>query len=264
MKNMKIILCLMLIASQVNAAVVSNFIGREIPQRVDVSATAASTTIGSVTFTDAGDLVTFNKHGLAAGAAVAFGTITSTTGISTNTTYYVINPTTNTFQLASTPGGAALPLTTNGTGVLSTSYYAVVHATVRNGGTFSVDGTVFLTSNTWSALGYGNGLFRTPGTPTILANGNGTRYSHGVLLTGSTTVNASSANETTTTAVADISASSGNGSLTDSQATSNTSMVDVFSSSTAMTSVNETFKVPVGTVIVGSGNASYVIEIIKI
>lgn len=220
MKNMKIILCLMLIASQVNAAVVSNFVGREIPQRVDVSATAASTTIGSVTFTDAGDLVTFNKHGLAAGAAVAFGTITSTTGISINTTYYVINPTTNTFQLASTPGGAALPLTTNGTGVLSTSYYAVVHAQVRNGGTFSVDGTVFLTSNTWSVLASSPLYYNNQGGV------NGLSATSGITVTG---------------------ASAG-----------------AFVSGTAMTSIDHTFKVPVGTVIVGSGNASYVIEIIKI
>lgn len=72
----------------------------------------------SVTFTDAGDTVTLNNHGLANGDTVAFTTITSTTGISTNTIYYVVGATTNTFQVASSSGGSALPLTTNGSGTM--------------------------------------------------------------------------------------------------------------------------------------------------
>jgi hypothetical protein len=71
-----------------------------------------------VTFTDAGDLVTSTNHGLWAGAVVRFTNITTTTGISLATDYYVVNPTTNTFQLALTPGGAAVALTTNGTGIM--------------------------------------------------------------------------------------------------------------------------------------------------
>jgi hypothetical protein len=72
----------------------------------------------SVTFQDTGDTVTLNSHGIAAGSIVAFTSITSTTGISTNTNYYVVNPTTNTFQLASSIGGSALALTTNGSGTM--------------------------------------------------------------------------------------------------------------------------------------------------
>lgn len=72
----------------------------------------------SVTFQDTGDTVTLNNHGLTANDVVVFTVITSTTGISINTTYYVVNPTTNTFQLATSAGGAALPLTTNGTGTM--------------------------------------------------------------------------------------------------------------------------------------------------
>lgn len=84
-----------------------------------VSRVSSGTEI-SCTFQDTGDTVTYNNHGLRAGDEIYFKTITTTTGISINTKYYVVNPTTNTFQVASTLGGSALPLTTNGTGV----YYA--------------------------------------------------------------------------------------------------------------------------------------------
>jgi hypothetical protein len=76
----------------------------------------------SVTFTDAGDLVTLASHGLNTGNTVSFTSITSTTGISVNTTYYVIYVSSSTFQVASTlanaQAGTALPLTTNGSGVI--------------------------------------------------------------------------------------------------------------------------------------------------
>lgn len=72
----------------------------------------------AVTMQDAGDTVTRTGHGLANGTRVSFATIVSTTGISINTIYYVVNATVNTFQVSLTNGGAALPLTTNGTGTL--------------------------------------------------------------------------------------------------------------------------------------------------
>lgn len=72
----------------------------------------------SVTFQDTGDTVTLNSHGISAGTAISFTSITSTTGISANTLYYVVNPTTNTFQVATSIGGSALALTTNGSGTM--------------------------------------------------------------------------------------------------------------------------------------------------
>lgn len=68
------------------------------------------------TFTDSGDLVTASAHGLSNGYRVAFQTIVTTTGASTLTNYYVIGATTNTFQIATTVGGSAVALTTDGTG----------------------------------------------------------------------------------------------------------------------------------------------------
>lgn len=72
----------------------------------------------SVTFTDSGDLVTLNSHGLTAGQKIKFTSITSTTGITTNTVYYVIEPTLNTFKLSTAAGGTAINLVTNGTGTI--------------------------------------------------------------------------------------------------------------------------------------------------
>lgn len=72
----------------------------------------------SVTFTDATDTVGLTSHGLQNGDKVSFSTITTTTGISTFTIYYVINKTDNDFQIALTPGGPAISLTNNGTGTM--------------------------------------------------------------------------------------------------------------------------------------------------
>ena len=76
----------------------------------------ALTTALACTFQDTGDTVTATAHGLSNGDEVSFATIVTTTGIVTRTIYYVVNATTDTFQVAATAGGAALPLTTNGSG----------------------------------------------------------------------------------------------------------------------------------------------------
>jgi hypothetical protein len=72
----------------------------------------------SCTFTDAGDVVTSTAHGLVNGQIIQFSTITTTTGISEDTDYYVVGAATDTFQVSDTLGGAAKALTTNGTGVI--------------------------------------------------------------------------------------------------------------------------------------------------
>jgi hypothetical protein len=117
------------------------------------------TTPGSeaVTFQDAGDTVTLASHGLLAGDRVSFSSIVSTTGISTNTTYYVINPTTNTFQLSLTSGGSALPLTTNGSGTLVRIYSDVTYYVISTGltlNTFRVSTTAGGTQRVLSGSGF--------------------------------------------------------------------------------------------------------------
>lgn len=90
------------------------------------------TTARSVTFQDTGDTVTLNNHGLPNGTRVMFTAIASTTGIAINTPYYVITTLTNTFQVAATPGGSAIALTTNGTGTLVYNSFVVAITTNTN------------------------------------------------------------------------------------------------------------------------------------
>jgi hypothetical protein len=86
---------------------------------MQVTGTGTPLTTGrAVTFTDAGDLVTLNAHGLQNGDEISFSAITTTTGIVINRIYYVVNAATNTFQVAATVGGAAINLVTNGTGTV--------------------------------------------------------------------------------------------------------------------------------------------------
>jgi len=84
----------------------------------------------AVTFTDTGDTVNRTAHGYRNGQRVNFATIVSTTGISTHTTYFVVNRTADTFQVSATSGGSALPLTTNGSGTVYIPEYKVALVTV--------------------------------------------------------------------------------------------------------------------------------------
>lgn len=68
------------------------------------------------TFTASGDLVTAAGHCLIDGDIVSLRIVNGTTGIYTNTIYYVVNATTNTFQLSLTQGGSVIDLVTDGTG----------------------------------------------------------------------------------------------------------------------------------------------------
>lgn len=72
----------------------------------------------SVTFTDTGDTVTLVNHGIPNGKLVSFTAITTTTGIVVFTPYFVVNATTDTFQLSLTEGGGPIALTNNGTGTM--------------------------------------------------------------------------------------------------------------------------------------------------
>lgn len=89
----------------------------------DANYVLAGDNLGAVTFTDAGDIVTFNQpHGLVIGDRVVPGTITSTTGITAGTTYYVLTvPSTTTVTLSATLGGSTLALTTNGSAISMTN-----------------------------------------------------------------------------------------------------------------------------------------------
>lgn len=62
-------------------------------------------------------VVNWAGHGFSAGTPITFETTgTLPTGLSPDTTYYVVNPTTDTFSVAATPDGEAIETTTVGTG----------------------------------------------------------------------------------------------------------------------------------------------------
>jgi hypothetical protein len=87
-----------------------------------------------VTFQDVADTVTLANHGLVNDQLVAFSSITTTTGISANTAYYVINSTADTFQLSLTAGGTAIDLVGDGSGDLITGPVDVVTNTIGTNG----------------------------------------------------------------------------------------------------------------------------------
>jgi hypothetical protein len=65
------------------------------------------------------DVITINSHGYSSGQAVQFSNATSTNlpgGLTQSLTYYILNPTTNTFQISATKFGAAVNITSVGTG----------------------------------------------------------------------------------------------------------------------------------------------------
>lgn len=72
----------------------------------------------AVTLQNTGDTVTLNSHGLSNGNEVSFTSFNIANGLSTNTLYYVVTATTNTFQVATSSGGSAVAITADSTGTL--------------------------------------------------------------------------------------------------------------------------------------------------
>ena len=93
-----------------------------------------------VAFVASGSYVYLKSHGYVNNSLISFSVINTTTGISINTTYYVVSVTQDTFQLSTSSGGSALTLTNNGTGTAVTSQSAAfaLNCTLTSG-TFSVD-----------------------------------------------------------------------------------------------------------------------------
>lgn len=86
-----------------------------------------SVNLNPITTTIASSLFTKTGHGLVNGNAIQLAGISTTTGISNATRYYVVSATTNTFQVSLTVGGSAITLggtaDTNITASLSSGCY---------------------------------------------------------------------------------------------------------------------------------------------
>ena len=116
----------------------------------------------AVTFTASGSTVVLSlatnlPHGLNNNDTIQFvNNIATTTGISINTKYYVVNATASTFQVAATLNGTPLTLTNNGTGTMqrlvsSLTYYVISDGLSQN--TFKVSSTINGSASTLSGSG---------------------------------------------------------------------------------------------------------------
>lgn len=93
------------------------------PVGTTLAAGVATYAPDNVTFTDSTNTVNQSGHGLVVNDQVLFDSITTTTGLSTGTKYYVVAvPSTSTFQIAATAGGAVIDLVNDGSGVMRRYY----------------------------------------------------------------------------------------------------------------------------------------------
>ena len=135
----------------------------------DIAAAGLANTNAPVTFQDSGDTVTRASHGYVNGDQVSLFNIVSTTGITEGGTYFVINKTTDTFQISLTLGGSAIVLTTDGTGTLLPYKQAIV-TVVPNGGSFTTINLQVKNSTTGLpayAQGFGDIIIAGPSLSTI-------------------------------------------------------------------------------------------------
>jgi hypothetical protein len=151
------------------------------------------------TLTDSGDLVTSAAHGLSNGYMLSFLTIVTTTGISVSTRYYVISATTNTFQVATTVGGSAVALTTDGSG----TFNAIKEYDIYLANEAQID----------------------PKTKTLTWAGDDTEYETDQVLGYSVTLNADALQEATKAALFSLTAITTALPTTSPAATANTSML---------------------------------------
>jgi hypothetical protein len=91
-----------------------------------------------VTFTSSTNTVNLTGHGFNAGRALSFFNIITTTGLAAGRRYYVVNPTTNTFQVSATLGGNPITLTNNGSAALLPYKIAIVTITPQAGQNLTV------------------------------------------------------------------------------------------------------------------------------
>jgi surface protein len=105
-------------------------------KQYDYNNAALNNTDAPVTFSTTSNLVTRNNHGYSNGMEVRFYNISGSPGIPEGQIYYVVNATTNTFQISSTVGGSPLSLNM-GTGTLLPHKQVMVTVTTGAGGDFT-------------------------------------------------------------------------------------------------------------------------------
>jgi len=80
-------------------------------QSKDIHGKTLSNSFETATSDVTADTLTLNSHGLANNTLIAFTSLGTTTNVSTYTIYYVVNSTTDTFQISSASNGSPINLT---------------------------------------------------------------------------------------------------------------------------------------------------------
>lgn len=94
-----------------------------------INQTFSAAAVNSSSVDTSGNIITANSHGFSANQRIVYSTAgTIIGGLTSGNTYYVVNPTANTFQLQSTPTGTATggSITSGGTGYTNGSYTNVI------------------------------------------------------------------------------------------------------------------------------------------
>ena len=96
------------------------------------NASGGWTPLANVSADVASSTFTYTAHGLDNGTKVAFVSTSTVTGVSIYTIYYIVNSTTNTYQVSLTSGGAAITLGGTNASIVSMGYECYVTAVVAN------------------------------------------------------------------------------------------------------------------------------------
>ena len=124
------------------------------------------------TITASANKFTLASHGFSNGDTIYFSSITTTTGFSINTTYYIVGVSGNDFQISDTSGGNALALSTDGsaqkTAVKSITVHTNGSGAFAKGETITItDGssnTATITLNSYQAASLNGTLSNSAGT----------------------------------------------------------------------------------------------------
>ena len=118
------------------------------------STVVGGTALPTVTATASSDKVNSTGHGLSNGDTVVFTALTGGAGLSTDTPYFVVNKTTNDFQVAATKGGSAIDITTDASAAtaykcpsLTTTHVDDLLQSVYDNGGISDQGTATIIAN---------------------------------------------------------------------------------------------------------------------
>lgn len=123
------------LATDVTTATANEPPARAVVGRCSSNSTQSFTTITAGVGTDtAADTITKTAHGLISGRRIFLTGLSGTTGIANNKPYYVVNPTTNAFQVALTENGSPIALAgTNDSGLTVASLYTTsLRVDIRN------------------------------------------------------------------------------------------------------------------------------------